>query len=102
MPKSTPPTTTTTTKSYSEIDDIRQDLDSLKNNVVELTRHLTKDGNAQVAQLGQALSNHLADLQKSGKQQYKQIEGKVKEKPAQTLAIAFGAGVLASLLLGRR
>lgn len=29
-------------KTYSEIDHIREDLDSLKNNVVELTRHMKK------------------------------------------------------------
>lgn len=94
MPKSKKP--------YSEIDHIREDLDSLKNNVVELTRHLTKDGNAQVSQLSHTLMERIADAQKSGKQQYKLLEKKVKDKPGQTLALAFGAGIIASMLMKRR
>lgn len=94
MPKSKKP--------YSEIDHIREDLDSLKNNVVELTRHLTKDGNAQVSQLSHTVMERIADAQKSGKQQYKLLEKKVKDKPGQTLALAFGAGIIASMLMRRR
>lgn len=94
MPKSKKP--------YSEIDHIREDLDSLKNNVVELTRHLSKDGNAQVVQLGQSLMERVAEARKSGKQQYKLLEKKVKDKPGQTLALAFGAGIIASILMRRR
>jgi len=87
---------------YTEIDHIREDLDSLKNNVIELTRHLTKDGNAQISQISQALLDRVHDVQKSGKKQLKVVEGKVQENPTQTLALAFGAGVIASLLLRRR
>lgn len=87
---------------YSEIDHIREDLDSLKNNVVELTRHMKKDGNAQAAHLRENLTERMKNLQKAGRGRYQQLEGRVKEKPGQTLAMAFGAGILASMLFGRR
>lgn len=89
-------------KTYSEIDHIREDLDSLKNNVVELTRHMKKDGNAQAAHLRENLAERMEYLQKAGRGRYQQLEGRVKEKPGQSLAMAFGAGILASMLLGRR
>lgn len=87
---------------YTEIDHIREDLDSLRNNVVELTRHMKKDGHAQAAQLRSSMSDRLEQVQKSGRMQYAQLEGRVKEKPGQTLAMAFGAGLLASMLIRRR
>lgn len=89
-------------KTYTEIDHIREDLDSLKNNVVELTRHMKKDGNAQAAHLRENLMERIEGIQKAGRGQYKQLEGHVKAKPGQTLAMAFGAGILASLLMSRR
>lgn len=89
-------------KTYSEIDHIREDLDSLKNNVVELTRHMKKDGNAQAAHLRENLTERMEYLQKAGRGRYQQLEGRVKEKPGQSLAMAFGAGILASMLFGRR
>lgn len=87
---------------YNELDHIREDLDSLKNNVIELTRHLSKDGNAQAAQLKSALKDKIGDIQASGRTQYKNLEKQVKAKPGQTLAMAFAAGVVASMLLGSR
>lgn len=92
----------TETNTYPEINDIREDLDSLKNNVIELTRHMRKDGKAQTEELKGTLMERLTDMKTTGSAQYHNVETRIKQKPAQSVAIAFAAGLAASLLLGRR
>lgn len=89
--------------SYPEIDEIRDDLDSLKNNVVELTRHLKSDGVQQAEQVSSLAQKRLKSLGTRGQQELRRIEKQVKQKPAQSMAIAFATGMLASMILrGRR
>ncbi len=89
-------------KAYSEIDDIREDLDSLKNNVVELTRHLKKEGKKEAAEIKDIAMDRLEEIKTSGRRQLKSVERRVKQKPAESVAIAFAAGIVASFLFGRR
>jgi len=88
--------------SYPEIENIREDIDSLKSNTIELGRHIKKDGEKQTRALAGSARERLAELKVSGREQMKHVEGHVKEKPLQSMAIAFAAGVFASMLLGRR
>ena len=87
---------------YPEIDDIREDLDSLKNNVIELTRAMKKDGAAKTEAVKDAAAHRIEDLKISGKAQVKNMERHVKAKPAESIAIAFAAGLVTSFLIGRR
>lgn len=87
---------------YPEIQDIKQDLTSLKNNAVELGRHVGADTEEQAVALTQTAAQTLEQLKKSGRQQMKDLESRVKAKPGQSLAIAFVVGIAASYLLGRR
>lgn len=87
---------------YSEIDEIREDLHSLKDNVVELTRHLKKDGVEQAGEANMYVKERLADIQSHGKKGIKQVEEQVKNKPGQSLAIAFATGAVLSMLLRGR
>ncbi len=87
---------------YSEIDDIREDLDSLKNNVVELTKHLKQDGKEHTKELKSTALEQLDSLKSSGQERYEILEGNVKKHPGQAIAIAFASGLLASYLIGRR
>lgn len=91
-----------TKSTYSEIDDIREDLDSLKNNVVELTQHLRRDGSVRSQELRSAIMDQFALFQQSGRDQYKNVEKRIKAQPGKSIAIAFAAGLAASLLLRRR
>lgn len=91
-----------TTGDYPEIAEIRSDLDSLKDNVVELTKHLKKDQSQQVEELKAMLADKWHQVQDTSRAQYDQLENRVKEKPAQSLGIAFAAGLIASYLLTRR
>ncbi|MAS87272.1 MAG: hypothetical protein CMH30_04760 [Micavibrio sp.] len=89
-------------KQYSELDDIKKDLTSLKKDTIKLAEHVKKDGATQASHLKEVVSEQADHLQDMGKSQLKNLEKQVKAKPAQSVAIAFAAGVLTSILLGRR
>lgn len=96
-----PKTTKLTPSSYPEVDDIRQDLNSLKENVFALTKHMKSDGSAKTAVLKSVAKDNIEELQNYGQTQLKNVEKKVKTKPMQSIAIAFAGGLLASFLLRR-
>lgn len=87
---------------YPEIEDIREDLDSLKTNVVELTKHLKKDGSEHSAEIKDMAADRYAALKASGEKQLKVVEKRVKQKPVESIGIAFAAGLALSMLVGRR
>jgi ElaB/YqjD/DUF883 family membrane-anchored ribosome-binding protein len=87
---------------YPEVEEIRHDLESLKNNVVELTRHVQQHGAKRATDVSKKARQSLSDLQRRGKAEMNKIEKKVKEKPGQSLAVAFVAGLITSILLGRK
>ena len=87
---------------YPEIEGIREDLDSLKDNVVALTKHVQKDGIHQAEEVGEVAKKQLNAVQLRGQQEIKKLEKQVKAKPRQSVAIAFAGGLLASMLLRSR
>ena len=87
---------------YPEIQDIKQDLTSLKNNTMELGRHVGADTEEQAIALSQTAAQAIEQFKKSGRKQMKELESRVKAKPGQSLAIAFVVGIAASYILGRR
>jgi len=89
-------------KNYPEIDEIKEDLDSLKDNVVAVTKHVQKDGIEQANELGQIAKDRIDEIQARSKIEAKKIEKQVKAKPAQSVALAFAGGILASLLFRGR
>lgn len=86
---------------FPEIEEIKQDIDSLKSNVVELTKHMKSEGKVQASRIGEVAMQQLEELKKSAQLEYLKAEKAVKAKPGQSIAIAFGAGLLASFLLRR-
>ncbi len=91
-----------TKSEYPEIDHIRDDLESLKTNVVELTKHVQQNGTQMSQELAQVARKQLSQLQTRGKKEFHKVEDRIKAKPAQSLAIAFAVGIAASYLLGRK
>lgn len=87
---------------YSELDNIKDDLESLKSNVVELARHLQGHGLNKTQELAQRVKNGLAGLQSQSRVQMERMETLIRAKPAQSLATAFVAGLVISMLLRRR
>ncbi len=88
-------------KDYEEIDDIKSDLDSLRSNVVQLTRHLKHDGLETAANVKELLKESMEELRTKGEESLHRVEDKVRDNPRNSVLLAFGAGVLASLLLRR-
>ena len=87
---------------YTEIEEIRNDLDSLKTNVVALTEHLTTDGVEKVEELRDTARKGIKTLRAKGKEEMKNLERQVKQNPGKSILIAFCAGALANILLSRR
>lgn len=90
-----------TRSEFPEIDEIRQDIDSLKSNVVELSRHLKAEGTVQARKLGEVARERFDDLRRAAHDEYAKAEKQVKAKPGQSVAIAFAAGLALSFLLSR-
>ena len=93
---------TAKTENYSEIDDIKANLEALRSNVVELTKHMKSDGTAKSHDIMEMVNNQLHTYRTRGEEQLKNAEKHVKEKPAQSLAIAAAVGALAGILFSRR
>lgn len=89
-------------KEYSEIDDIKDDLQSLKSNTVALTRHLKEDGVDHLADLESRAAKAGKKFKAEGKRRYKEIEDGVRANPGQALLAAFAGGLVVSMLLSRR
>lgn len=81
---------------YPEIDDIRHDLDSLKTNVVELTKHIKEDGKDEVAALAKMAKKRVTKIQSAGKREIQKLEGEIKTHPMQSVAAALAAGFVLS------
>lgn len=79
----------------SEIQDIKEDLQSLKSNVVMLAQDIRNGGGA----VARESIDHLKSV---GKYEFQRVEERVREKPGQSLAIAFCAGLVFSYLVGGR
>ncbi|MCD8497031.1 MAG: hypothetical protein LRZ85_02460 [Alphaproteobacteria bacterium] len=88
--------------SYPEVEDIRGDLNALKKDAIKLGNHVAADGKERLQEMSQSAKEQISSLKAAGETQIHSLEERVKAKPMQSVAIAFGAGLLASVLLGRR
>ena len=89
---------------YASIEDIRNDLDSLKTNVIELTRHIQESSIGHVHEVTDEMTaqayKKAEALRKTGKRELKKIESQVKSHPGQSVALAFAAGMAMSMIMG--
>ncbi len=91
-----------TDRTQEKVHAIKDEAQNIKENVVGLARSI-RDNSADKAHVAtDYVRNRLDDLQYSGTDALKKIESRIKSKPAQSVAIAFAAGLLASFLFGRR
>jgi ElaB/YqjD/DUF883 family membrane-anchored ribosome-binding protein len=95
-----------TRSEYDEIQEIKENLDALKSNVVALSRHLQENGVKKVKAVGDGLQEKTLDaadaLVAEGGREIHDLEEHVKSNPGKSMLFAFGVGVLTSALLGRR
>lgn len=93
-------------RSHGDLQDIRKDLDSLKTDIVALSQSLQADGQHHARAISkQALSRieeRIAEMENIGAEQFHRVEDHIREKPGQSMALAFAAGVALSYLTGWR
>lgn len=84
---------------YPEIDNIREDLSSLKSNVGGLARHAYENGRENFSHLGEKAGNSFDRLRDYSNEEMHRLEDRVRAQPGKSMAIAFGIGVLAALFM---
>lgn len=85
-----------------DINHIREDIHSLKENIVSLTQHLGEEGRGRAASLRESVTENIEGLKTTGRTQVKRAEAGVKKHPFQSMAFAFGAGLLLSALMRKK
>lgn len=89
-------------KEYPELKTIKQDINNLKEDAVELAHHVKEHGVYQADALKGRATDAYEELLNEGLSEFQKLEKRVMEKPGQSVAIAFAAGILTSFLMGRR
>ena len=88
-----------------EVEDIKEDYRALKADVASLARHVKSDGAAIASKTAQELKEEATEkyafLKEQGRKQADKLEAQVHAKPIQSIAIAFGAGLVLALLARR-
>lgn len=87
---------------YPEIKNIREDISTLRDDVVSLTRHVKSNGGKHVDDVKQFAGKQVDKAYKASTDALHKIENRAAERPGQTIALAFFAGLVASFVLGRR
>jgi ElaB/YqjD/DUF883 family membrane-anchored ribosome-binding protein len=82
--------------------ELLHDAQNIKENVVGLARNIRDSSTDKAHVAADYMRDRMDDLKHSGTDTLGKIESSIKAKPAQSVAIAFTAGLLASFLLGRR
>jgi ElaB/YqjD/DUF883 family membrane-anchored ribosome-binding protein len=89
-----------------DVDSLRSDLDTLRKDVSTLVgtlkSHATNRAEAELDAMRQRIATLANDLQTTGHQQIRKVEGKIEERPFVSLAIAFAMGLMVGRLLDRR
>jgi ElaB/YqjD/DUF883 family membrane-anchored ribosome-binding protein len=84
------------------MDDLKNDLSALKEDIHALNTRLMHEGAVRGTEMKDAMRTRMELMKAKGRTQIKDIETQVQDKPGQSLALAFGLGLAASLLMGRR
>ncbi len=79
----------------AELQAIKADLASLRDDMSSLSKSLLRDGKRKVRAARAAVEQHVEDATES-------VDEFVHERPYATMAISFGAGALMAILLCRR
>jgi ElaB/YqjD/DUF883 family membrane-anchored ribosome-binding protein len=74
----------------------------IKENVVGLAQRAQDIGNEKAHQVSEYVHEQATNLKLSGSDALQKLENRIKAKPAQSVGIAFAAGILASIILRRR
>ena len=85
----------------ADVNDVRDDVKSLKENVSALGHSLKEEACAKTSELKDLASEKLESVMKRGDESLKFIDDEVRANPRSAVAVAFAAGILANFLLRR-
>jgi ElaB/YqjD/DUF883 family membrane-anchored ribosome-binding protein len=89
-----------------DVDAIKTDLDALRKDlgsVLETIKGTAKSrAESEIDALQKRLNQMAADLQTSGRDSLRAVEGQIGEKPLVSVAIAFAVGLMVGKLFDRR
>ena len=88
-------------KLSADVNDVRDDVKSLKENVSALGQSLKDEACAKTSELKDLASEKLESVMKRGDESLKFLDDEVKANPRSAIAVAFAAGILANFLLRR-
>jgi ElaB/YqjD/DUF883 family membrane-anchored ribosome-binding protein len=81
---------------------LNKDIDELRAAVEKLTGDVSEIGKAMAGDARDAAGRKAREIGESGRKAAGAVEDTVRERPVQSLAVAFGAGLLLAGLLRRR
>jgi ElaB/YqjD/DUF883 family membrane-anchored ribosome-binding protein len=82
--------------------EIKDDMNAVKNKANKFVNDVSNEGVRQSKRAVVYLQDRMDDLKVGSKQAMRRMETRIRIEPTQSVAIAFGVGVLASYLLSRR
>lgn len=82
--------------------EIKKDIESLKGNIVGLAHKAIDSGADSVADVREKAGAQMDRLRAAGAEGMKKAEERVREKPGQSIAVAFIAGILINAIFGRK
>jgi len=94
--------TTKDKTSSADLEELRDDLQVLKQDFAQIINHLQADGESRVQQLKQTAQEKFRDVRAGAAQQVENLGERVQERPVESLLVAFGVGLVTSFLLTRR
>lgn len=91
------------TGTAASIDNIKQDINALKADVIDLSRNVKTDGMKKIEEATIELSDKIDSLKKEGNYELDRVNAYISDRPTQSVAIAFAIGALfATIFTGRR
>lgn len=86
----------------ASLQNVKDDLRTLKTDVVGLGRQATEEGRKRLNDTVSVAQDKMSDIKSAGYEELKGLKSYVSENPAQSVAYAFAAGLIVSFIFGRR
>ncbi|MDB5491656.1 MAG: hypothetical protein JWO78_1505 [Micavibrio sp.] len=86
----------------ASLQNVKEDLRTLKTDVVGLGRQATEEGKKRLNDTVSVAQDKVSEFKEAGYEELKGLKSYVSENPTQAVAYAFAAGLIASFVFGRR
>ena len=90
------------TSTSASLDNIKEDIYTLKSDVIELGRTVKVEGLKKIEEATIELQDKIDNLKKEGAEEVDKVQEYINRNPNQSVGIAFAAGALLALFLRGR